>query len=85
MTFCSISGRCGQLGGGGGLELGRGVRQFGPRRTHGELLRDRIDRGQALALLDRVADVDVAGEDAAEQPKAEVGLELRLDGPGETH
>ena len=72
-----------QLGGGRGLELGRGVRQLGPGRADGELLRDRIDRGQALAFLDRVADVDISGEHATEEAEAEVGLELRLDNAGE--
>ena len=67
------------------LQLRGGARQVGLRRAHGKLIGDRIERGQALPLLDDFADVDVTADDAPEHPEAEIGLVPGLDGSGEAH
>ena len=69
--------RCGCL-----LELGFGRLHARLGRFHVGFLRTRIEARQNLIGGDMVADVHVALDDPAAEPKRQVILDLRLDGAG---
>lgn len=54
-------------------------------RFHVGFLRTRIEARQNLIGGDMVADVHVALDDPAAEPKRQVILDLRLDGAGQGH
>jgi hypothetical protein len=67
------------------LELGFGRLDARRGGFHVGLLGARIEASQDLVGHDMIADVHVALDDLAAEPKRQVVLDLRLDGPGQGH